>query len=96
MVIVWSNSAKTELKKAYDYIALDSLQNAQMVRDALIDLTIDLFENPEKHPLDKFKKHNDGNWRAFEKYHYRISYRILKDQVRIVRMRHTSRSPVSY
>lgn len=96
MVVVWSNSAKAELKKAFDYIALDSLQNAQIVRDTLIDLTLDLHENPEKHPLDKFKKHNDGSWRAFEKYHYRVSYRILENQIRIVRMRHTSMSPLSY
>ena len=96
MVVVWSNSAKVELRKAFDYISLDSLQNAQMVRDALINLTIDLPGNPEKHPLDKFKKSNDGTWRAFEKYSYRISYHISKNQIRIVRMRHTSMSPLAY
>jgi addiction module RelE/StbE family toxin len=96
MVVVWSDSAKTELRKAFEYIALDSLQNAQMVKDTLIDPTIELPENPEKHPLDKFKKDNDGTWRAFEKHHYRISYRIVKDQIRIVRMRHTSKSPLTY
>jgi plasmid stabilization system protein ParE len=96
MVVVWSNSAKVELRKAFEYIALESLQNAQMIRDTLIDLTIDLLENPEKHPLDKFKKDNDGTWRAFEKHHYRVSYRILKTQIRVVRMRHTSKSPLTY
>ncbi|PYF74108.1 type II toxin-antitoxin system RelE/ParE family toxin [Pedobacter nutrimenti] len=96
MVVVWSNSAKAELKKAYEYIALDSLQNAQMVRDTLIDLTIELLEHPEKYPSDKFKKDNDGTWRAFEKYHYRVSYRILQNQIRIVRLRHTSKSPLNY
>jgi len=59
MVVVWSKSAKAELKIAFTYIALDSLENAQMVRDTLIDLTIDLVENPEKYPQDKFKKNND-------------------------------------
>ncbi|WP_442591554.1 type II toxin-antitoxin system RelE/ParE family toxin [Pedobacter sp. AW31-3R] len=96
MVVVWSNSAKAELKKAYEYIALDSLQNAKTVRDTLIDLTIELPNHPEKYPSDKLKKDNDGTWRAFEKYHYRISYRILKDQIRIIRMRHTSKSPLNY
>ena len=96
MVVVWSDSAKAELRKAFEYIALDSLQNAQMVRNTLIDLTIELPENPEKYPLDKFKKDNDGTWRAFEKHHYRVSYRIVKDQIRIVRMRHTSKSPLTY
>jgi len=67
-----------------------------MVKNALIDLTIDLPQNPEKYPLDKFKTNNDGTWRAFEKYHYRISYRILENQIRIVRVRHTSKSPLTY
>ena len=95
MVVVWSNSAKAELKKVYEYIGLDSLQNAQMVRDTLVDLTIDLPQHPEKYPSDKFKKDNDGSWRAFEKYHYRISYRIMKEEIRIVRLRHTSKSPLN-
>lgn len=67
MVVVWSKSAAAELKIAFTYISLDSLENARMVKDTLIDLTIDLAENPEKHPLDKFKKNNDGSWRAFQK-----------------------------
>jgi len=46
VVVIWSESAKAELKKAYEYIALDSLQNAQMVRDALIDLTLELPKYP--------------------------------------------------
>ena len=96
MVVVWSKSARDELKKTYAYIALDSLQNAQMVIDTIIDLTIELPNNPEKYPSDKFKKNNDGTWRAFEKHHYRISYLILKDQIRVVRMRHTSKSPLNY
>jgi len=96
MVVVWSKSAIIELKKAFYYIALDSLKNAEMVRDTLIDMTIDIPNNPEKHPIDHFKKDNDGSWRAFEKYLYRITYRIMKNQIRIVRCRHTSRSPLNY
>lgn len=40
MVVAWSDSAKAELRKAFKYIALDSLQNAEIVRDSLINLTI--------------------------------------------------------
>ncbi|HEY4326702.1 MAG TPA: type II toxin-antitoxin system RelE/ParE family toxin [Mucilaginibacter sp.] len=96
MVTVWSNTAKAELHKAYLYILLDSLQNAEMVRDEIIDATINLPKHPEKYPLDKFKKDNDGTWRAFEKHHYRISYGIMPNQIRVVRMRHTSRSPLNF
>jgi plasmid stabilization system protein ParE len=96
MVTVWSERAKAELRKAYEYILQDSPQNAAKVRDGIIDLTLDLPKHPEKHPPDKFKKNNDGNWRAFEIYHYRISYRVMPNEIRIVRMRHTSRSPLKY
>jgi hypothetical protein len=48
MVTVWSKQARTELQKAYLYIQLDSLQNAEMVRDEIIDLTIDLPKYPAK------------------------------------------------
>jgi len=93
MVTVWSNRAKAELHKAYLYILLDSLQNAEMVRDDIIDATINLCQNPEKYPADKFKKDNDGTWRAFELHHYRISYKITQNEIRVVRMRHTSKNP---
>jgi plasmid stabilization system protein ParE len=96
MVTVWSKGARMELRKAYEYILQDSPQNAAKVRDEIIDLTLDLPKHPEKHAPDKFKKNNDGTWRAFEIYHYRISYRIMTDEIRIVRMRHTSRSPLKY
>lgn len=96
MVVIWSSRAVAELQKAFKYIYQFSPQNAVKVRDELIDTTIELAKNPEIFPLDKYKKDNDGNWRAFEKYHYRVSYRITPTEIRIVRMRHTSRSPLKY
>lgn len=96
MVTVWSNAAQKQLQKAYTYIYEDSPQNAAIVRDKIIDLSINLCNNPEKNPPDKYKQNNDGSYRAFEIYHYRISYRIIKDVIRIVRLRHTSRSPLAY
>jgi len=88
--------ARLELQKAYLYIRLDSLQNAEMVRDDIIDLTIELCKYPTKYPPDKFKTDNDGTWRAFEKHNFRISYRIMPTEIRIVRLRHTSRSPLTF
>ncbi len=96
MVTVWTPQAITELKKAYKYIAQDSSQNAKKVVDEIVLLTDKLPEKPEMFPPDKFKKNNDGTWRAFEKFHYRVSYRITTKEIRIVRMRHTGRSPLQY
>lgn len=96
MVTVWSKRAQSELRKAYEYILQDSPKNAAKVRDEIIDMTLNLPNHPEKFPPDKFKNANNGNWRAFEIYHYRISYRVMPDEIRIIRMRHTSRSPLLY
>jgi plasmid stabilization system protein ParE len=96
MVTVWSKRAWLQLQKVYLYILLDSFQNAEMVRDDLIDITIDLCNYPTKYPPDKFKKDNDGTWRAFEKHSYRVSYRVKQHEIRIVRLRHTSRSPLTF
>ncbi|MGB0948547.1 MAG: type II toxin-antitoxin system RelE/ParE family toxin [Marinirhabdus sp.] len=37
---------------------------------------------------------NDGSYRAFEKHSYRVSYRITENEIRILRLRHTSRNPL--
>jgi plasmid stabilization system protein ParE len=96
VVTVWSEKAMAQLRKAYLYILLDSLQNAEMVRDDIINATLALPRNPEKYPLDKYKTDNDGTWRAFEKHHYRISYNVTPKEIWIVRMRHTSQSPLEF
>ena len=96
MVTVWTPRAITELKKAYDYICKDAPQNARKVVDELTHIADQLPAQPEMFPADKFKKNNDGSWRAFEKFHYRISYLITSKEIRIIRMRHTSRTPLQY
>jgi plasmid stabilization system protein ParE len=76
MVTVWTPQASAELRKAYDYISKDSPQNARKVVEEIARIADKLPTQPEMFPPDKFKKNNDGNWRAFEKFHYRISYLI--------------------
>ena len=96
MVTVWAPQAIVELRKAYDYISKDSPQNARKVVYELTRIADQLPVQPEMFPADKFKKNNDGSWRAFEKFHYRISYLITSREIRIVRMRHTGRTPLQY
>lgn len=96
MVVIWSDVAKNQLNAAHEYIKQDSLQNAKKVIAEIVNAIIALASNPERHLLDKYKLTNDGTYRAFELYRYRISYKISIDTIRIVRMRHTSRSPHTY
>jgi plasmid stabilization system protein ParE len=96
VVTVWSKRARMELRMAFEYILQDSPQNAVKVRDEIIDTTIKLPEHPEKYPPDKYKKSNNGNWRAFKIYYYRITHRVMQNEIRIVRLRHTSRNPINF
>jgi len=55
-----------------------------------------LVNNPLKHPIDKYKKINDGSYCAFEIYHYRIAYKISNKQITILRFRSTHQEPKTY
>jgi plasmid stabilization system protein ParE len=94
--LVLSNEAKKSLQAAYNYIKKDSFQNAEKVREKIVFAIKQLPHNPEKYNLDKYKLHNDGFYRAFEIYHYRISYFVSLTEVRIIRIRHTKMNPLNY
>jgi len=96
MVTRWSPVAISQLQKAYRYIKKDSPQNAEKVRNEIVAVTISLALNAERFPPDKYKQRNDGSYRAFELHRYRISYKIMKDVILVVRLRHTGMSPLSY
>ena len=96
MVTRWSPVAINQLQKAYNYIKKDSPQNAVKVRNEIVAVTISLGQQPERFPPDKYKQNNDGNYRVFELHRYRVSYKVMKDEILIVRLRHTSMSPLSY
>jgi len=94
--IVWRKKALTELNNIYKHIKKTSPQSAMKVRSEILTAAGELELHPEIYPLDRFKKDNDGTFRAFEKYSYRITYRVLKTEISILRVRHTSREPFNY
>ena len=88
--------AKKQLQEAYKYIRKDSLQNAEKVRSRILETIKVLAQYPEHHPLDKYCIDNDGNFRAFEVYKYRINYYVTNDKIFVLRIRHTKMSPLYY
>jgi hypothetical protein len=72
-VVIWNNRAVKFFREAYERIKEDSPANAEKVRDGIIKIIDGLPNHPKKYPSDKFKKNNQGNCRAFEKYSYRIA-----------------------
>lgn len=95
--IIWHEAAWEQLSNAYAYIKKNSPQNAEKVKDGILKKVDQLAFNPEMHPPDKYKrKNNSSQYRAFIIYHFRISYYVKSDEIIIVRMRHTSMSPLAY
>jgi plasmid stabilization system protein ParE len=94
--VVWSKRAIKQLQDIYNYIAEDSFQNAIKVRNGIADKTVKASLYPESFPIDKYKNFNKGNYRAFIKYSYKVSYFIGKDYIRVVRIRHTKMKPLMY
>lgn len=66
------------------------------MRDDIFMMVDTLMKNPEKDHLDKFKVNNNGQYRAFEKHKIRVTYFISKNEIRIVRERHTKMNPKNF
>lgn|SRR5690606_17505349 len=94
--VIWPARAQKQLEKAYEYILRDSYQSAEKVKKDILVSTRKLAANPEIHPPDKYRKNNDGSFRAYELHRYRIAYRIKGKEIIIVRVRHTRMEPKKY
>jgi len=96
LVIVWNSKAAIYFRKVYEHIKEESYTNAEKVKDGIIKIVDNLANHPEKYPPDKFKQNNPGNFRAFEKYSYRIAYKHTEKEIRILRIRHVKQEPKDY
>lgn len=74
----WPLAAQRQLAKAYEYILQDSYQNAEKVKLDILASTRKLSTHPEMYAPDKYRKNNDGSFRAYEIHRYRIAYRLQK------------------
>lgn len=65
LIVSWDKAALDSLHKIFDYIKQDSISNAEKIADGIDEATKSLSSNPFKHPADKFKINNNGDYRAF-------------------------------
>lgn len=94
--VIWAKNARLQLKKIISFIKKDSVQNAENVRNEIFSSTKQILAHPTKFPVDKYKKNNKGNFRAYEIFHCRISYEITETQINIVRIRSTHQDTKKY
>jgi plasmid stabilization system protein ParE len=97
-IIVWSKTSLKHAEEIHEFIFEESksLELADKLIMDLFNSTSVLEIQPELYPLDKYRKSNNGSYRAYEVFSYRIVYREFKDTIRILRVPHTSRKPLEY
>jgi plasmid stabilization system protein ParE len=94
--IVWTKRACTALVAAFEYIQNHSIANADKFLTEINSMVREIPNHPEIYRPDKFKRNNDGRFRAFEKYSYRIAYMITDSEIVILRIRHVKQEPQEY
>ena len=86
--VIWDKVATNQLKEIYYYLNDNINGNtADKVIFSILNTTENLAEEPEIYSLDRFKTDNDDTYFAVEKHNYRISYCVLKHQIRILKIR---------
>lgn len=63
---------KSEQDLSVRYIGKEKFHNSSKETALLEEFTDKLVIHPEMFPADKYRKNNEGNFRAYELYHYRI------------------------
>ena len=98
MKIVWSKRSINQLKKISDFLILKTKSETisqkvilEIVRSAEI-----LKTQPLINKIDDLKINNDGSYRFYEIYSFRVSYKISKENIRILRIRHGRRKPIGF
>ncbi|WP_026705655.1 type II toxin-antitoxin system RelE/ParE family toxin [Flavobacterium soli] len=96
--IVWTETALEQLQDIYFYILEESksFSIADKVIDRIMDSVTILKSRWEIYEIDEMRLPNSHDYRAFEIYSYRISYKVTDTSIFIIRIRHTSRNPKSF
>jgi plasmid stabilization system protein ParE len=94
--IVWSQNATDQYYEVLEYLSKEAPEAIEIVANALLDLIESLSTEYNNHPLDRFKMKNDGTYKAAIVFSFRISYQIGEKHLRIIRIRHASREPLTY
>lgn len=96
--IVWDRKALDHFKEILAYLEKQSIQAPKIVKSAVVS-RLDLIKtNPLISELDKLKDTSNNDFRAFIVFSYRVTYQIKTDmkEIRVLRIRHTSREPLGY
>ena len=96
--IIWDRIALDHFKDILEFLSKQSSQAPKIVKDGVLSRLDDVKKNALIFELDKLKDTPNKEFRASVIYSYRITHQIKigSREIRIIRIRHTSREPLGY
>jgi plasmid stabilization system protein ParE len=96
--IVWDRKALDNFKEILAFLKKQSDQAPKIIKSAIIARLEIIKTNPLICELDKLKDAPNKEYHVFVVFSYRVTYQIKTDakEIRILRVRHTSREPLGY
>jgi plasmid stabilization system protein ParE len=96
--IVWDRHALDDLQSILEFLFKQSPEAPKIIKSAILTRLKVIQTNAFICESDKLKDKPDDTFRAFVVYSYRITYQInhTQKEIRIIRVRHTSREPLGY
>ena len=96
--IIWDRIALDHFKEILDYLSKQSSQAPKIVREGVLLRLDEVKKNALIFEIDKLKDTPNAEFRAFVIYNYRITYQVKEatKEIRVLRIRHTSREPLGY
>jgi plasmid stabilization system protein ParE len=96
--IVWDIEALNQFKEILFHLKQQSIQAPKIVKKEILDRLKLIKNNPHTFEADKLRTPINENFRAFVVFSYRVTYQICFElkELRILRIRHTSREPLGY
>ena len=96
--IVWDRIALNHFKEILDFLSKQNPQAPKIVKEGVLSRLNDVKKNALIFEVDKLKDNPSKEFRAFVVYSYRVTYQIkvADKEIRVLRIRHTSREPFGY
>ena len=93
--IIWTIVALQQLEDIHFYILFESksIEIVDRTVETIFESTAILKTMPEIYPLDQQINNNDGSFRTYFVFDYKITYRITPKSIQILRLRHNARIP---
>ena len=96
--IIWDKVALNDFKEILDFLSKQSTKAPKIVKEGVLTRLDIITSNAFICEIDKLKENPNKEYRAFIVYSYRITYQVKAEteEIRIIRIRHTSREPLGY